>query len=55
MTPLIEVRGLRFQYEDGTQALDGVDFTLEPGETVALFEGPGATWRNWPPWSPSPA
>lgn len=42
MTPLIEVRGLRFQYEDGTKALDGVDFTLDPGQTVALFGANGS-------------
>jgi cobalt/nickel transport system ATP-binding protein len=42
MTPLIEVRGLRFQYEDGTQALDGIDFTLQAGETVALFGANGS-------------
>jgi cobalt/nickel transport system ATP-binding protein len=42
MTPLIEVRGLRFQYEDGTQALDGIDFALQPGETVALFGANGS-------------
>src|SRR5207302_218194 len=42
MTPLIEARDLRFQYEDGTKALDGVDFTLSAGETVAVFGANGS-------------
>lgn len=42
MTPLIEVRNLHFQYEDGTQALEDVNFTLYPGETVALFGANGS-------------
>jgi len=42
MGPLVEVRGLRFRYPDGTQALDGIDFVLEAGESVALFGSNGS-------------
>ena len=40
--PALEVMGLLFAYPDGTQALFGVDFTVDRGERVALLGPNGA-------------
>lgn len=42
MNRIVEVRGLRYVYEDGTEALRHVDFELEPGHTVALLGANGS-------------
>lgn len=40
--PLIYVRGLRYRYPDGTLALEGIDFELQRGESVALLGANGS-------------
>ena len=42
MQPLIDIHGLTYNYEDGTQALSGIDFQLMPAETVVLFGANGS-------------
>lgn len=39
---IIEARGLRYRYGDGTQALDGVDFEMAAAECVVLLGANGS-------------
>jgi len=45
MPPLIDIKNLRYAYPDGAVALDGVDFTLAAGETVAVL-GPNGSGKT---------
>lgn len=39
---VVEAVGLTYAYPDGTRALDGASFRVEPGEAVAIVGGNGA-------------
>jgi|ERR1017187_2104219 cobalt/nickel transport system ATP-binding protein len=42
MGTIVEVRNLHYSYEDGTVALQGIDFDLDHGTTVALLGANGS-------------
>ncbi len=43
--PIVDVRDLRYRFDNGVQALRGVDFHLEDGRTVALL-GPNGSGKS---------